>query len=90
MYNEGNYIIFLGNFCCWLVQQVEGLGVEIYLGFVVQEVLIDENGVVCGIVIGDFGVDCEGNLKEGYYIFGMELWVKYILFVEGCCGYIGK
>ncbi|WP_370655615.1 NAD(P)/FAD-dependent oxidoreductase, partial [Klebsiella pneumoniae] len=65
MHNEGNYIISLGNLCRWLAQQAEGLGVEIYPGFAAQEALIDENGVVRGIVTGDLGVDREGNPKEG-------------------------
>jgi electron-transferring-flavoprotein dehydrogenase len=90
MHNEGNYIISLGNLCRWLAQQAEGLGVEIYPGFAAQEALIDENGVVRGIITGDLGVDREGNPKEGYYTPGMELRAKYTLFAEGCRGHIGK
>ena len=33
MNNHGNYIISLGNFCRWLAEQAEALGVEIYPGF---------------------------------------------------------
>ena len=90
MHNEGNYIISLGNLCRWLAQQAEGLGVEIYPGFAAQEALIDENGVVRGIVTGDLGVDREGNPKDGMYTPGMELRAKYTLFAEGCRGHIGK
>ncbi|WP_137886914.1 electron transfer flavoprotein-ubiquinone oxidoreductase [Pseudomonas sp. 2FE] len=90
MHNEGNYIISLGNLCRWLAQQAENLGVEIYPGFAAQEALIDENGVVRGIVTGDLGVDREGHPKEGYYTPGMELRGKYTLFAEGCRGHIGK
>jgi electron-transferring-flavoprotein dehydrogenase len=90
MHNEGNYIISLGNLCRWLAQQAEGLGVEIYPGFAAQEALIDENGVVRGIITGDLGVDREGQPKEGYYTPGMELRGKYTLFAEGCRGHIGK
>ncbi|THF32574.1 electron transfer flavoprotein-ubiquinone oxidoreductase [Pseudomonas atacamensis] len=90
MHNEGNYIISLGNLCRWLAQQAENLGVEIYPGFAAQEALIDENGVVRGIVTGDLGVDREGNPKEGLYTPGMELRGKYTLFAEGCRGHIGK
>ncbi len=90
MHNEGNYIISLGNLCRWLAQQAENLGVEIYPGFAAQEALIDENGVVRGIITGDLGVDREGNPKEGYYTPGMELRAKYTLFAEGCRGHIGK
>jgi len=77
MHNEGNYIISLGNLCRWLAQQAENLGVEIYPGFAAQEALIDENGIVRGIVTGDLGVDREGNPKEGMYTPGMELRAKY-------------
>ncbi|QLF93010.1 electron transfer flavoprotein-ubiquinone oxidoreductase [Pseudomonas sp. ABC1] len=90
MHNEGNYIISLGNLCRWLAQQAENLGVEIYPGFAAQEALIDESGVVRGIVTGDLGVDREGNPKEGMYTPGMELRGKYTLFAEGCRGHIGK
>ncbi|WP_395763594.1 electron transfer flavoprotein-ubiquinone oxidoreductase [Stutzerimonas balearica] len=90
MHNEGNYIISLGNLCRWLAQQAESLGVEIYPGFAAQEALIDEDGIVRGIVTGDLGVDREGNPKEGMYTPGMELRAKYTLFAEGCRGHIGK
>jgi electron-transferring-flavoprotein dehydrogenase len=90
MHNEGNYIISLANLCRWLAQQAEGLGVEIYPGFAAQEALIDESGVVRGIITGDLGVDREGQPKGGYYTPGMELRAKYTLFAEGCRGHIGK
>ncbi|MBN6775195.1 electron transfer flavoprotein-ubiquinone oxidoreductase [Pseudomonas granadensis] len=90
MHNEGNYIISLGNLCRWLAQQAENLGVEIYPGFAAQEALIDEQGVVRGIITGDLGVDREGQPKEGLYTPGMELRGKYTLFAEGCRGHIGK
>ncbi|WP_090272921.1 electron transfer flavoprotein-ubiquinone oxidoreductase [Halopseudomonas litoralis] len=90
MHNEGNYIISLGNLCRWLAQQAENLGVEVYPGFAAQEALIDENGVVGGILTGDLGVDREGNPKDGMYTPGMELRAKYTLFAEGCRGHIGK
>ena len=90
MHNEGNYVISLGNLCRWLAQQAEALGVEIYPGFAAQEALIDEKGVVRGIITGDLGVDHEGKPKDGVYTPGMELRAKYTLFAEGCRGHIGK
>ncbi|MFC3609051.1 electron transfer flavoprotein-ubiquinone oxidoreductase [Stutzerimonas tarimensis] len=90
MHNQGNYIISLGNLCRWLAQQAENLGVEIYPGFAAQEPLIDDNGVVRGIITGDLGIDREGNPKDGIYTPGMELRGKYTLFAEGCRGHIGK
>jgi electron-transferring-flavoprotein dehydrogenase len=90
MHNQGNYIISLGNLCRWLGQQAENLGVEVYPGFAAQEALIDEQGVVRGILTGDMGVDREGQPKGGMYTPGMELRGKYTLFAEGCRGHIGK
>ncbi|MXS19806.1 4Fe-4S dicluster domain-containing protein [Pseudomonas oryzihabitans] len=90
MHNEGNYIISLGNLCRWLGQQAEALGVEIYPGFAAQEPLIDDQGVVRGIITGDLGVDREGQPKDGVYTPGMELRGKYTLFAEGCRGHLGK
>ena len=90
MHNQGNYIISLGNLCRWLAEQAENLGVEVYPGFAAQEALIDEKGVVGGILTGDLGVDREGNPKDGMYTPGMELRAKYTLFAEGCRGHIGK
>ncbi|MFF7710152.1 4Fe-4S dicluster domain-containing protein [Pseudomonas sp. NPDC007930] len=90
MHNEGNYIISLGNLCRWLAQQAENLGVEVYPGFAAQEALIDEAGVVRGILTGDMGVNREGQPKDGMYTPGMELRGKYTLFAEGCRGHIGK
>jgi len=89
MHNEGNYIISLGNLCRWLAEQAEALGVEIYPGFAAQEALIDENGVVRGILTGDLGIGRDGQPKDGYTP-GMELRGKYTLFAEGCRGHIGK
>ena len=60
MNNHGNYIISLGNFCRWLGEQAEALGVEIYPGFPAAEVLYDENGAVKGIATGDMGIGKDG------------------------------
>ncbi len=90
MHNENNYIISLGNLCRWLGQQAEALGVEIYPGFAAQDAIVDEQNVVRGIVVGDMGVNREGQPKEGAFTPGMELRGKYTLFAEGCRGHIGK
>jgi electron-transferring-flavoprotein dehydrogenase len=89
MHNEGNYIISLGNLCRWLGQQAEALGVEIYPGFAAQDAIIDEQGIVRGVVLSDAGVSRDGKPKEGFTP-GMELRGKYTLFAEGCRGHIGK
>ncbi|MBY5922736.1 electron transfer flavoprotein-ubiquinone oxidoreductase [Ferrimonas balearica] len=88
MHNQGNYIISLGNLCRWLAEQAEGLGVEIYPGFAASE-LIEEAGVVAGVITGDMGVAQDGSEKDGY-MPGMALRARYTLFAEGCRGHLGK
>jgi len=89
MNNHGNYIISLGNFCRWLADQAEALGVEIYPGFPANEVLYDEAGAVRGIATGDMGIGKDGEPTEGY-MQGMELLAKQTIFAEGCRGHLTK
>lgn len=84
-----NYVISAGNLCRWLGEQAEALGVEIFPGFAAQEALVDEAGIVRGIVTGDMGVAADGSEKSGY-MPGMELRAKYTLFAEGSRGHLGK
>ena len=89
MNNHGNYIISLGNFCRWLGEQAEALGVEIYPGFAAAEVLYDESGAVCGVATGDMGIGKDGDQTD-IYMRGMELRAKQTIFAEGCRGHLTK
>ena len=89
MNNHGNYIISLGNFCRWLGEQAESLGVEIYPGFAAAEVLYDEAGKVKGVATGDMGVGRDDQPTENYEP-GVELHATYTLFGEGCRGSLSK
>ena len=89
MNNHGNYIISLGNFCRWLGEQAEALGVEIYPGFAAAEVLYDENGAVRGVTTGDMGIGKDGAPTENH-MPGMELLAKQTIFAEGCRGHLTK
>jgi electron-transferring-flavoprotein dehydrogenase len=84
MRNHGNYIISLGQFCRWLAQQAENLGVNIFPGFAATQILYDEHGV-CGVVTGDKGVDRHGQPKPNFQP-GIELRAKQVIFAEGCRG----
>ncbi|HVY12537.1 MAG TPA: NAD(P)/FAD-dependent oxidoreductase, partial [Alphaproteobacteria bacterium] len=87
--NTGNYIISLGELGRWLSQQAEGLGVEIYAGFAGAELLIDENGKVCGVATNDQGLDKHGQKTAGFAA-GVELAAKQTIFAEGCRGSLTK
>ncbi len=89
MHNDGNFIISLGNFCRWLGEQAEEVGVEIYPGFAAAEVLYDDDGSVVGIATGDMGRDRHGNPMDSFEP-GVELRAKLTLFAEGCRGSLTK
>ena len=89
MNNHGNYIISLGNFCRWLGDQAEAMGVEVYPGFPAAEVLYDDEGRVRGIATGDMGIGKDGEKTDAYEP-GMELLGKQVIFAEGCRGHLTK
>ena len=89
MDNQGNFIISLGNFCRWLAEQAEKLGVEIYPGFAAAEILFNEDGVVQGIATNDLGVGKDGQPTENH-MRGIELIGKQTIFAEGCRGHLTK
>lgn len=88
MRNHGNYIISLGNFCRWLGQQAESLGVQVFPGFPAADVLI-EDGKVVGVRTGEFGVAKDGVHKDSYQA-PMEIRAKYTIFAEGCRGSLSQ
>ena len=87
--NHGNHIISLGNFCRWLGEQAEALGVEISPGFAATEVLFDADGAVKGVATGDMGVGADGE-PTANYAQGIELHARYTFFAEGCRGHLGR
>ena len=89
MHNKGNYIISLGNFCRWLGEQAEALGVEVYPGFPAASVLYHEDGSVRGVATGDMGIGKDGD-KTDSYMPGMDLLAKQTIFAEGCRGHLTK
>lgn len=89
MHNKGNFIISLGQFCRWLAQQAETLGVNIFPGFAGAEVLYNEEGAVTGVATGAMGIDKNGE-KTATFQPGVELLAKQTLFAEGCRGSLSE
>jgi electron-transferring-flavoprotein dehydrogenase len=89
MHNRGNYIASLGNLCRWLAGQAEGLGVEIYPGMAVSDLVYNDDGSVKGVVAGVFGVGRDGQPK-GDFQPGLELHAKYTFIGEGVRGSLAK
>jgi electron-transferring-flavoprotein dehydrogenase len=89
MINHGNYLGSLGNLCQWLGQQAEALGVEIYPGFSVSEVLYNADGAVMGVATCDMGVGRHGE-KTPQFEPGIEIHAKQTIITEGCHGSLAK
>ena len=89
MGNHGNYVVSLGLVCKWLAEKAEALGVEIYPGFAVSEILYDESNAVIGVATGDMGVLKTGEPGPAYQR-GMALLGKYVFIGEGVRGSLAK
>lgn len=90
MHNKGNYIVSLSSFVRWLGEKAEEMGVEVYPGFSVGEMIYDKNNQsVKGIATTDQGLDREGNPKENF-TRGMEFHAPTTLLAEGCHGSLSK
>ena len=89
MSNHGCYIGSLGSLCRWLGEQAEALGVEIYPGISVTNVIFGPNGEVEGVITGDMGVARDGSHKDSFTP-GIALAGKYTLLAEGARGSLTK
>lgn len=89
MNNHGNYIISLNQFCRWLGERAEEVGVEVYPGFAASEVLYRSDGSVQGVATNDVGLSRAGEPKPSFER-GMEFHARVTLFAEGCHGSLTK
>ncbi len=89
MANHGNFIISLGNLAAYLGTKAEELGVDVFAGFAAAEALIDEAGAVCGVRIGDMGLDASGQPGENFAP-GPEIRAPVTILAEGCRGSVTK
>ncbi len=87
--NHGNYIISLGQLTPWLAQKAESLGVEVFPGFAAAAAVIDADGAVKGVRIGDMGLDRDGNPGPNFTP-GVEIHAPLTVLAEGCRGSVSK
>ena len=89
MHNKGNYIISLSQFCKWLGERAEEIGVEVYPGFAGAELVYGHDGAVKGVATNDLGVGRDGKAKASFER-GMEFQARVTLLAEGCHGSLTK
>jgi electron-transferring-flavoprotein dehydrogenase len=87
--NHGNFIVSLGAMCEWMAEKAEALEVDIFPGYAASEIHFDDKGAVGGVVIGDMGVDSEGEEKDTY-MQGIEIHAAITVLAEGCRGHLSK
>ena len=89
LHNQGNFIISLGLLTPWLAQKAEGLGVDVFAGFAAAETLFDEQGAVCGVRLGDMGVEKNGAPGPNYTP-GADVRARTTIVAEGARGSLAR
>lgn len=87
--NHGNFVVSLGALCAWMAPQAEALGVDIFPGYAAADIHYAEDGSVGGVIIGDMGVNREGQPKDTY-MQGIEIHAPLTVMAEGCRGHLSK
>ncbi|KAM9906548.1 hypothetical protein OXX69_006751 [Metschnikowia pulcherrima] len=90
MHNKGkNYIVSLNQTVSYLAEQAEELGVELYPGISVSELVFNEKGDVKGVATKDAGIGKNGAPKSSFER-GMEFHARQTVLAEGCHGSLTK
>lgn len=91
MTNEGkNYVGSLNQVTAYLGEKAEELGVELYSGIAVSEVIYSEDGKsVTGVATKDMGISKSGKPKDNFER-GMQFQARQVVFAEGCHGSLTK
>lgn len=89
--NHGkNYIVSLNNVVKFLAEKAEELGVELYPGISVSEVIYNEKGdAIKGVATKDMGISKTGAPKDSFER-GMEFHSRMTVLGEGCHGSLTK
>jgi len=84
MHAKGLPIISLSAFTKFLGELCEEAGAEIYTEMTASE-LLEENGRVVGVRIGDKGIDKDGSHKPSFEL-GPDVRARAVVLGEGACG----
>lgn len=85
MRNHGNYIASICEVVRWLGEQAEGLGVNVFPGFPVDSLLV-ENDAVVGVRTVPSGLDRDGEPSGADAMPPMDLTAKVTVLSEGTRG----
>ena len=88
MRNHGNYIASLSELVRWLGERAEGLGVNLFIGFPAECLLVDGRRVI-GVRTTASGLDREGQPGDGYQA-PTDLSAKVTVLAEGSRGALAQ
>lgn len=90
--NKGkNYICSLSQLTKWLSEQAESLGVELYPGVAVSDIIYDKDQKsVLGVATRDLGLDKDGQPRDNCFERGLQFHSRQTVFSEGCRGSLSK
>jgi len=88
MHHKGDYVISVSEMVNWLAGIAQALGVEIYTGFAVKDIIVEDDSVR-GVKLGDKGLDKDRE-KQSNYLSGEILEAKVTVFGEGSLGLLSE
>ncbi|OIP25935.1 MAG: hypothetical protein COY46_01845 [Chloroflexi bacterium CG_4_10_14_0_8_um_filter_46_9] len=88
MRHSGDYAVSVSELVNWLAGHARSLGVEIYTGFVGEEVIV-EDGTVNRIKLGDKGLD-KDRKPQSNYLPGETLKARVTIFGDGSLGVLSE
>jgi len=89
MHNRGNFIVSLGELVPWIAGRAEALGVDVFPGFAVSEAIVEADGRVAGVRIGDMGLERDGKPGPNFQP-GADIRAGTTILAEGCRGSVTK
>lgn len=91
MHNKGkNYVGSLSEITAFLGGKAEEMGVEVYSGIAVSNLLYSEDGKsVVGVATKDMGISKSGKPKDNFER-GMAFNARQVVLAEGCHGSLTK
>ena len=87
MHHEGQLVGPLSALVQYLTRKAEEAGVDIFHGFAASEPIIDDAGVLRGVVAGEAGLQADGTPGPQYEP-GVEIAARFTVLAEGARGSI--
>jgi electron-transferring-flavoprotein dehydrogenase len=88
MHNEGNYVASICEMVRWLGKQAEDLGVDIFVGYPAERLLVNGDRVI-GVRTAPTGLDRDGN-ETPSFVPGTDIVARVTALAEGSRGALAQ